>query len=200
MEFIQTRKIANYLSKEYAEDLFRLLMTYQDISASEAASRLNMHIQTAQDFLEVFTEYHILSRKEVAESKRPYYRYSLSKKRIIIDIDLVKIFEKDIQKGGSQYMIREKKNSGAKFSVSRNRESFSGITLWIGEGRSVKERKINLTEAQGRFLYNLPFPDATPLSTHEILERSGVDISREPEIMDIVEELIELGVIERVGY
>jgi predicted transcriptional regulator len=198
MDFIEARKLSNYLSKGYAEEIFRLLMTYQDISATEAASRLNLHVQTAQEFLETMTSYEILSKQEVSESKRPYFRYKLAKRKISLEIDLDQVLTAKVNADESVYAIREKKNSGAKFTVARNGKFFSSVAIWKGDGRGGKERKINLTEAQGLFLFNLPFPDALPLSVDEIITRSEVDISQKPEILDIVKELIELSVIEKV--
>ena len=198
MDFIEARKLSNYLSKGYAEDIFRLLMTYQDISATEASSRLNLHVQTAQEFLETMTSYEILSKQEVSESKRPYFRYKLAKRKISFEIDLDKVFDANIRNNEAEYSIREKKNSGAKFTLARNGRFFSSVSIWKGDGRGGKERKINLTEAQGLFLFNLPFPDALPLSVDEILTKSEVEISHKPEILDIIEELIELSVIEKI--
>ena len=198
MDFTEARKLSNYLSKEYAESIFRLLMTYQDISASEAASRVNVHIQTAQEFLETMTLYEILTKQEVSESKRPYFRYKLAKKKIFIEINLDEALGEKIATQGEVFRIREKKNSGAKFSVARSGKSFSSISVWIGDGRSGKERKINLTEAQGTFLYNLPFPDALPLTVDEILSRSDIDSIHKPEILDIIKELIDLGTVEKI--
>ena len=197
MDFIEARKLSNYLSKEYAERIFRLLMTYRDISASEAASRLNLHVQTAQEFLETMTSYEILAKQEVSESKRPYFRYKLVKRKISIEIDLDETLGEKIASKGDVFRIREKKNSGAKFTVARSGKLFSSVSIWKGDGRGGKERKINLTEAQGLFMFNLPFPDALPLSVDEILSRSEIDPSHKPEILDIVNELIELLVIEK---
>jgi predicted transcriptional regulator len=198
MNFNEARGLSNLLSKEYAEDLFKLLMIYKDISASEAASRVNVHIQTAQEFLETMTYYGILTKQEVSESKRPYFRYKLARRKIFLEIDLDKVIgEKNIS-DREAYFIREKKKSGAKFTVARSGKSFSSITVWIGEGRSVKERKINLTEAQGTFLFNLPFPDALPLSVDDIIRKSDVDPSHKPEILDIVDEMINMSVIEKI--
>ena len=199
MDFKEARKLSNYLSKEYAESIFRLLMTYQDISASEAASRLNIHIQTAQEFLETMASYGYLDKKEVSESKRPYYRYKLAKRKISLEINLDEVLGDKIESKDEIIRIREKKNSGAKFTIARNGRQFSSISVWIGEGRIGKERKINLTEAQGTFLFNLPFPDAIPLSVDEIITRSEVDPAHKPEILDIVNELIDFSVIERSG-
>jgi len=199
MDFTEARKLSNYLSKEYAESIFRLLMTYQDISASEAASRLNVHIQTAQEFLETMTAYGILDKNEVLESKRPYFRYRLAKRKISFEINLDEVLGEKIASTGDVFLIREKKKSGAKFSVTRSGKSFSSISIWIGDGRSSKERKINLTEAQGTFLFNLPFPDALPLSVDEIFTKSNVDTSHKPEILDIIYELIDFNVIEKMA-
>jgi len=198
MDFTEARKLSSLLAKEYAESLFRLLMSYQDISASEAASRLNVHIQTAQEFLETMTSYNILDKKEVSESKRPYFRYKLAKRKISLEIDLDKVLAVKESTNEAEYTIRETKNSGAKFTVARSGKLFSSVSIWKGDGRGGKERKINLTEAQGLFLFNLPFPDALPLSVDEIMTRSDVDISQKPEILDIVKELIELSVIEKI--
>jgi len=198
MNFKDARKICNFLSKEYAESFFRLLKAYQNISASEAASRLNVHIQTAQDFLETMTEYQIVEKEEVTESKRPYYRYSLKTDKISVEIDLEKSLIHDLNVSPEGFQIRELKNSGAKFSLARNGSYFSNISIWVGEGRAVKERKINLTDTQGMFLYNLPFPDSLPESVDEIIKRADINPKHKSEIMDIVMELIQLSVIEKV--
>jgi hypothetical protein len=55
MDFKTAAVLGNCLSKDYAESFFKLLVDYRDISASEAASRLNLLINTAKDFLESVT-------------------------------------------------------------------------------------------------------------------------------------------------
>ena len=195
MDFKAAAKLGSYISKHYAEDFFELLVTYQDISASEAASRLNLHIRTAQDFLEAMASLDILTKEEVHEKKRPYFRYSLKKHRITMDIDLTEIQRKQPE-GELTKKIREKKNSGARFSTARSNNSISHIAIWTGDGRERRERKINLTMAQGVFLYHLPFPNAEYLSISEIMRKAKVDATFSPEILDIVELLEKHGVIE----
>lgn len=198
MNFKEAAKISAYLSKDYAEKIFRLIMAYQDISASEAASRLGIHIRTVQDFLETMTEYDVINKKEVYEKKRPYYRYSIMKKKIEINIDLEKEFS-SLLNNPSDFKIKEARETGVKFSMARNGEYFSTVTLWIGEGRTSKERKINLTSAQGQFLYYLPFPDGLPLSIDEIMEKASIGEINRSEIVDLVNELHELNVIEKTA-
>ena len=187
--------LGSYLAKNYAEDFFSLLVNYQDISASEAASRLGLHIQTAQDFLEAMESLGILSKEEVYEKKRPYYRYTLQKQRISLDLDLTKIKLKDPETK-QERKIREKKNSSAIFTTARNNQSISSVTIWTGNGRDQKERRISLTHPQGSFLFHLPFPNARPLSIVAIMERANVEASLSPEILDMVDLLEKYGVIE----
>lgn len=196
MDFQEAAKFGAYVSKDYAEEIFRLLVNYKDISASETASRLNIHIQTAQDFLEAMTSLDILTKNEIIEKKRPYFRYSLKKKKIALNIDLASLLEQKKPEGKLSGRIREKKDSGARFTTARYDPYFSNVVIWIGEGRDKKERKINLTISQGKFLYHLPFPTAEFQTIAEIMQKAAVEKTHSLEILDIVERLEEYGVIE----
>jgi len=198
MDFKKAAILGLYISKDYAEGLFRLLATYKDISASEAASRLSMHIKTVQDFLEAMTSIDILEKTEATESKRPYFRYSLKTRNIKMDINLDQIFKiQNEPKGKLALKIREIRNAGARFTTSRNNQYISSIVIWRGKGRDQKERKLNLSIPQGKFLYHLPFPNAELKTISDILKSSGVDGNHTSEILDIVDVLIEYKVIEK---
>ena len=199
MNFEQAARFGTYISKSYSKDIFRLLKNYRDISASEAASRLSLHIQTVQDFLEAMTDLGIVSKKEAIERKRPYFRYTLEKQKIEIEIDLQEELEDTERESLDQTKIREKKNAGVRFSMARNGQYFSNVAIWVGKGRERTEKKINLTIAQGKFLYNLPFPDGEYLSLEEIRVKAGIESGHMPEIRDLVEELIQYKVIEVIG-
>lgn len=195
MEFNTAARLGAYLAKDYAEAFFRLLVNYQDISASEAASRLGLHIRTAQDFLEGLTDLGILQRREVYEKKRPYYRYVLATERITLEVDLTRFEQAQADYNGSR-RIREKGNSGANFSLARGGEYIGHVSLWTGEGRDRKERKISLTQPQGYFLYHLPFPKADFLRIDEIMRKADIDAELLPEILDIVDLLGQYNTIE----
>lgn len=196
MDFKTAAKLGLYISKDYAEDLFRLLVNYKDISASEAASRLNLHIKTAQEFLDAMASLDILKKEEVYEKKRPYFRYSLKKDKITMAIDVTSLYKKEEPEANLARKIKERKNTGVRFSTARDNRSISTVVIWTGRGRERKERKISLTLPQGKFLYHLPFPTAEFLSIAEIMENAGVDKSHSPEIIDIVELLEKYKVIE----
>jgi hypothetical protein len=197
MTFKDAAILGSYLSKDYAEEFFRLLVNYRSISASEAASRLNLHIKTAQDFLESMATLSILEKEEVYEKKRPYNRYTLKVDQIKMELDLTSLATINSQENENLQRIREKKNAGVRFTTARGKEYFSSVAVWFGKGRERAKRKINLTVPQGKFLFHLPFPTANFETIEEIAKRSGVDDDAMPEIFDIVNALVELKVIER---
>ena len=196
MNFETASNIAMLLAKSFARDCFRLLVTHQDISASEAASRLDLHIRTAQDFLEGLYQEGIVTRAEVMEGKRPYYRYALKRHLIRIELDLRKLLDFDKERSRVNVPIRERKNNGAVFHSPNNQDLISGITLFTGEGRRRKERKINLTRNQGRFLFHLPFPNSDFLDIKTIMRKAELTEDKVLEILDLVNDLIHDRIIE----
>jgi hypothetical protein len=196
MDLESAAKLGTYLAKDHAAGLLRLLVTYRDISASEAASRLGLHIRTAQEFLEALAELHILAKTEVFEGKRPYYRYALQQDRIVMEIDLKSLFEPEEGATELRRRIRERAGADARFTTARDNQSISAVTIWTGEGRQRKERRVNLTTAQGRFLFHLPFPSAPPRAIADIMSEAGVEQALAPEILDIVALLESYAVIE----
>lgn len=195
MDFRTAAKLGSLLAKDYAEDIFVLLVNYRAISSTEVATRLNMHIKTAQDFLEGLTSLGILSKEEILEKKRPFFRYTLEQDRLLLDIDLTCIRHTPSADNLSM-LIRERENSGARFTTTRSEDSISSVIIWIGTGREREERRIKVTQPQGKFLFHLPFPKARFLSINDIMHKSGVAEEFAPEIMDIVDILLRFQVIE----
>ena len=195
MDFERAAQLGACLSKDYAAEMLRLLVNYRSLSASEAASRLDLHVQTAQTFLDTLASLGLLDKEESLEKSRPYFRYSLKTTRITLDLDLASLAVDDAPSDLGK-RIRERKNAGARFTEARGGNAISSVAVWTGEGRSREERKLMLTEAQGAFLYHLPFPGAEPLSVAAIMKKAGVEESRAPEILDIVGRLEALGVVE----
>ena len=197
MDFRTAARLGSLLAKDYAEDVFDLLVNYRAISASEVAARLALHIKTAQDFLEGLAELGILSKDEVLEGKRPYFRYVLEQERITFDLDLMQV--KRLPSADSLSLrIRERENAGARFSVARSDDYITSVTIWTGAGREREERRVKLTAPQGKFLYHLPFPKAEALTVAEIMRKAGVEEALAPEVLDLVQMLDKYAVIEKV--
>ena len=199
MNFKEASKLSSLLAKSFAEELLRLLLNYKDISASEAASRLNLHIKTVQDFLDGLEFFEIVSKREVYEKKRPYYRYALLKHNIHIAFDLTTLKTlPDKKRSVSDTRIRERKRANCTFKTSPKGNYIASITLFTGKTRTRDERKISLTENQGKFLYYLPFPTEEPRNIRHILDKASIQNDYIDEILDIVYFLSDQGIIEIV--
>ena len=187
-------RLCTYLSRPYAVNALKLLVNYRDLSASEMASRLRLHIRTTQEYLEGLTELGILTKEEVYEKKRPYNRYSLAVDKIGFNLDLGQL--KQEANGNQERMIRESKAGKAKFTVARSDSYISNVVIYQGEGRNRDEQKINLTMPQGRFLFHLPFPNAAFMGISEIMQKAGLTEEVQPEINDLIAVLLSNDVIE----
>jgi len=93
-------------------------------------------------------------------------------------------------------MIKEKKNANCVFKTSPKTGALATVIFYSGEGRDQQERKINLTDNQGKFLFFLPFPMEEPQSIQNLFERSNIDKSFQEEVLDIVNYLSEHDIIE----
>lgn len=196
MNFEEATLFGTFLAKDHTRDILRLLYVYDTLSATEAASHLGLHIKTAQEFLEALATLGFLNKTEVSEQKRPYFRYSLKHTRISMDLDLASLFQKPAIPRLDTIKMKERKNSGARFSVARDGETISSITIWKGSGREKEEKKIHLTRPQGKFIYHLPFPSAAPLTVSDIMKKSGVDEKYKPEILDMIQLLRSSDIIQ----
>lgn len=192
-------KFSGLLGKSFAEEFFRLLLAYRSVSASEAASRLNLHVKTAQDFLEGLEELGIVSKQKVFEKKRPYFRFALERESFEIKVDLRELPGVAPPAEFESVLIREKKNSGCVFKASPRTGLPASVIFYTGKGRAKREWKVSLTENQGRFLYHLPFPTEAPAGFRAVLEKAGIEPAYEPEVSDIVRFLGEHGIIEISG-
>ncbi len=194
-DFEKIKLLGSYISKDYSKELLRLLFLYKDISASEAASRVGMHIKTVQEFFDALSQIDLLEKNEVYESKRPYFRYILKTNVINIKLDINELIPQ-IVNAQKELLIREKKNANVRFTTARNKLFFSTVSVWIGKRRDTFEKKISLTIPQGKFLFNLPFPNGDFLTIPEIMAKAEVSDEHKSEIIDIVDLLIEYKVVE----
>jgi len=133
------------------------------------------------------------------EGKRPYYRYALVRHTIQVDLDLRQLFDSDKERSMLNVKIRERKNNGAVFHTPNNQDLISGITIFTGEGRRRKERKISLTKHQGMFLFYLPFPNSDHVGIKDIMKKADLTEDVVPEILDLMTDLISFGIVETKG-
>jgi len=129
-DFETAAALGSLLARDYSRPMFELLVTYRDLAASEAASRLNLHIRTVQDYLDALTDLGIATKTEVREGKRPYYRYSLAEQKLTVALDLGRLTARSDIGDGLARRIRERAGSGADFVPARGANRISSVSYW----------------------------------------------------------------------
>lgn len=195
-DFARAAELGSCLAKPYAAELFRLLASYRSLSASETADRLDLHVQTAQSFLETLAKLGIVDKVEATDKTRPYFRYSLKVQRVSIDLDFSSMGRWRAASDSLERVVRERRSAGARFVVPRGRTMVSSVVVWIGTGRDREERRLSLTQIQGAFLFRLPRPTEEPRQVAAIMADAGLDDSATHEILDLVDRLESIGVVE----
>ena len=197
MSFEDLSRLSSLLSKNYSRDLFRLLVVYRNISASEAASRLELHIKTVQDFLETLVRLDIAARQEARDRRRPYFRYTLKSQELVLRLNLRELTDRGDSVDVLNWKIRERKNSQVIFKTAPGSTTISTVYLFTGQGRNRTERKIMLTPCQGQFLFHLPFPTQPFKAILDISILAGINRTDLEEVLDIVRLLEKSRVIEK---
>jgi DNA-binding MarR family transcriptional regulator len=197
VNFDDLSRLASMLSKHYARDLLRMLAVYRDLSASEAASRLDLHIKTVQDFLETLVQQGIAERREARDRRRPYYRYTLKSHQLVLNLNLRELADRGDSSDILNWKIRERKSANALFQSARKSSAISAVHLFGGTGRNRTERKIMLTPCQGRFLFHLPFPTQPFKAVLDMSLAAGIERDDLEEVLDIIRLLERHRVIEK---
>ena len=194
--FAEAARASVVLSRSFGEDLFRLLALYTDISASEAASRLTLHIKTVQDALEDLHDLGICERREAQEGRRPYFSYRLVTREVRISVNLRALKDEGPIREAMRWRIREKSGTGVVFTSSRKETVVAAVAMFSGSGREREVRTLQLTETQGRVLYHLPLPAEAPMSVRDIIRKAGLRVSHQTEIADMLLILHEQHVLD----
>jgi len=195
LQFSELQHLCGLLAKNYAADILRLLRLYESISASEAASRLGLHIKTAQDILDGLALCNFVNKMAITQGKRPYYRYFLIHTRVQFGFDIESLLDKPKLEDLRTKKFREQKNSGVIFNTSPKEDRIVSFVSVTGTGRKKTQQKFLLTQMQGRFLYSFPFPTELFLSVAEICSKAKIEDKYMDEILDIVDVLLMKNII-----
>ena len=195
-DFEHAAKLGACLAKPYSAELFRLLASYRSVSASQAASRLELHVQTVQSFLDTLAELGIVEKAEATDKTRPYFRYSLKVQRVSIDLDFSSMGRWRNATDSLERLVRERRGAGVRFVIPRNRPLVSSVVVWIGSGRDREDRRMSLTPPPGAVLFRLPRPSDEPRQVVALMAEAGLDDSSTREVLDLVDRLEAMGVVD----
>ena len=143
------------------------------------AGVLNIHIATAQKYLEALEQSGIISSRDRPSKPRTAKEYSLISPRISIEIDIEALAGAGGGAGGGtpdlgEIMVRERARSDVAFEWDDAGQRITAVLFFRKGLRRRMERKVVLSPDEGRFLWHVPFQSESFRTAQDILGRSGV--------------------------
>ncbi len=192
----------NLFTNEKTLKILVILHKYRNktASASDIAKILDVHISTAQKYLEILHDYQLVDKKTAAHKPgKPTY-YTLTTGELTINLDMAHLsstLEED--ETIPNPVIREKVFSQRKINYILDENNFIREITWIQrakDGRRVK-RGIILSDAEIQFMKYLPHPTMQPEPFLEICEKGQItDYFTVKSLLLFVRKLQELDIIE----
>ena len=191
--------LLDILGKEHTLTILTHLYQEPHSTASEVAGVLGIHIATAQKYLEASEKAGILVSRDRPSKPRTAKEYSLVSPRISIEIDIEALAGAVEGAGGGtpdlgEIMVREKARSDVAYEWDDAGQRITAILFFRKGMRRRMERKVVLSQEEGRFLWNVPFQSESFRSVAEIMKNAGLEGSSF-RIMEMVRKFESLEII-----
>lgn len=186
----QTKRLAQALGRPFAGEILASLYEKPYQSASDIARVLDIHVATAQKYLQELKECGVLGTRPRKGVSRPTEEYWVASPRISIDIDFDRLTTReDAEARANQMFVREASGSTAVFESDPKGERITEVLLLEdGERRRIATR-MPLGEAEGRFLYQVPPSGQAARSVLDIATRANLPKTSLADCLDLCERL-----------
>ena len=205
-DFIQTadleeaREVMTALAREYCIDLLRELHGTGWSTASEVARNLGIHVATAMRKLSELETLQLLEKRVRAGSDLVEYRPVSARVEIVLDFEAeAKAAKRDARSVAKSILVRERPNRKVVLEADERAEVVRRVVFVKTVRLRTTAQVMELTEAEGRFLWHLPFASEQAASVAEVCRRAKIEnpihVSK---LLDFVKEMESRGVVEVV--
>ena len=205
-DFIQTadleeaREVMTALAREYCIDLLRELHGTGWSTASEVARNLGIHVATAMRKLSELETLQLLEKRVRAGSDLVEYRPVSARVEIVLDFEAeAKAAKRDARSVAKSILVRERPNRKVVLEADERAEVVRRVVFVKTVRLRTTAQVMDLTEAEGRFLWHLPFASEQAASVAEVCRRAKIEnpihVSK---LLDFVKEMESRGVVEVV--
>jgi len=205
-DFIQTadleeaREVMTALAREYCIDLLRELHGTGWSTASEVARNLGIHVATAMRKLSELETLQLLEKRVRAGSDLVEYRPVSARVEIVLDFEAeAKAAKRDARSVAESILVRERPNRKVVLEADERAEVVRRVVFVKTVRLRTTAQVMELTEAEGRFLWHLPFASEQAASVAEVCRRAKIEnpihVSK---LLDFVKEMESRGVVEVV--
>jgi len=188
------------LAREYSVDLLRELHGSGWSTASEVARNLGIHVATAMRKLSELEALGLLEKRVREGTDLVEYRSVSARVEIVLDFDgEAKAAARDAWSVAKSILVRERPNRKVVLEADERAEVVRRIVFVKTVRLRTTAQVMELTEAEGRFLWHLPFASQDAASVAEVCRRGKIENPiHVSNLLDFVKEMESRGVLEIV--
>ena len=196
----EAREVMTALAREYSVDLLRELHGTGWSTASEVARNLGIHVATAMRKLSELEALGLLEKRVREGTDLVEYRSVGGRVEIVLDFDgEAKAAARDAWSVAKSILVRERPNRKVILEADERAEVVRRIVFVKTVRLRTTAQVMELTEAEGRFLWNLPFASQDAASVAEVCRRGKIENPiHVSNLLDFVKEMESRGVLEIV--
>jgi len=196
----EAREVMTALAREYSVDLLRELHGTGWSTASEVARNLGIHVATAMRKLSELEALGLLEKRVRAGTDLVEYRSVSARVEIVLDFDgEAKAAARDAWSVAKSILVRERPNRKVVLEADERAEVVRRIVFVKTVRLRTTAQVMELTEAEGRFLWHLPFASQDAASVAEVCRRGKIENPiHVSNLLDFVKEMESRGVLEIV--
>ena len=203
MDVTTFRKLTKVLGKEHNINILEEVNQRGWATASEIAKELKIHVATSMRKLSELEDAGFLKKRVRKGNNRETCEYALKKPKIDLSLDFAQVLKQkslEAVKEAQRLFIKERSNDNVVYDMNESERRIIRINFMqkaFGGLRRKVGRSLDLTELEGRFLWNLPFQSDDPKSVFDICEEGGIKMPEEmKKVIEFVSRLNDLGVVE----
>ncbi len=199
-EVAATRGLLEALAREYSVELLQELHARGWSSASELAREMGIHVATAMRKLAELESLGLLEKRARTEGDVTEYRLAKPRVEIVLDFEAdARAASRSAWKQAERVLVKEHPNRKVLLESDDQARIVRRVLFLKVLRRRTEARTMELAEAEGSFLWHLPFASEPARSVADICRQGGIEnplqVSR---ILAFVTEMERQGVVDVV--
>ncbi len=176
----KTRRVAALLAREKTGEILARLRSRPYLAASELARLEDIHVATAQRYLQELLETDLVGVRRRTGANRPTQEYWLREPHIRIDIDLQGLpglSEDELLGVAKRLGVRDAGNTQIVYDTHPETGILQGILVLSDNPPRLVSRRLGVASSVGRFLSRLPGRQKSHISVWDVMQEAGLGVS-----------------------
>ena len=195
---VAARGVIEALAREYSIELLRELHARGWSSASELAREMGIHVATAMRKLAELESLGLLEKRPRSDADVTEYQLARPRVEIILDFEAeAKASARNAWHEAERILVKEHPNRKVLLESDDQARRVRRILFLTVLRRRTEAKAMELAEAEGAFLWHLPFASEPARSVADVCRKGGIESALQvSRILAFVSEMERLGVVD----